>query len=66
MKSQEVRSKFLKFFEDKGHKIVSSSPMVSKEDPSLMFINSEWLLLKIILLVTHSHYVIELLIPQNV
>ncbi len=40
MKSQEVRSKFLKFFEDKGHKIVSSSPMVSKEDPSLMFINS--------------------------
>ena len=40
MKSQEVRSKFLKFFEDKGHKIVSSSPMVSKEDPSLMFVNS--------------------------
>ena len=40
MKSQEVRTRFLKFFEDKGHKIVSSSPMVSKEDPSLMFINS--------------------------
>ena len=40
MKSQEVRSKFLKFFEDKGHKIVPSSPMVSKGDPSLMFINS--------------------------
>ena len=40
MKSQEVRSKFLKFFEDKGHMIVSSYPMVLKDDPSLMFVNS--------------------------
>ena len=40
MKSQEVRSKFLKFFEDRGHMIVSSYPMVLKDDPSLMFVNS--------------------------
>ena len=40
MKSQEVRSKFLKFFEDKGHMIISSYPMVLKDDPSLMFVNS--------------------------
>ena len=40
MKSQEVRSKFLKFFEDKGHMIVPSYPMVMKDDPTLMFVNS--------------------------
>ena len=40
MNSNEVRNKFLNFFEKKNHKIVKSSPIVSKNDPSLMFINS--------------------------
>ncbi len=40
MKSQEVRSKFLSFFEDKQHAIVPSAPMVLKDDPTLMFVNS--------------------------
>ncbi len=40
MKSQEIRSKFLKFFEDKKHTIVPSAPMVLKDDPTLMFVNS--------------------------
>ncbi|MBT8394917.1 MAG: alanine--tRNA ligase [Flavobacteriaceae bacterium] len=40
MKSQEVRSKFLDFFKNKKHKIVASAPMVLKDDPSLMFVNS--------------------------
>ena len=40
MNSNEVRKRFLDFFEKKNHKIVKSSPMVSKNDPSLMFINS--------------------------
>ncbi|MFV9552406.1 alanine--tRNA ligase [Algibacter sp. PT7-4] len=40
MKSQEVRSKFLSFFEDKKHSIVPSSPMVLKDDPTLMFVNA--------------------------
>ncbi len=40
MNSNEVRKKFLDFFEKKNHKIVQSSPIVSKNDPSLMFINS--------------------------
>ncbi|GGD12776.1 alanine--tRNA ligase [Hyunsoonleella pacifica] len=40
MKSQEVRSKFLSFFEGKKHSIVSSAPMVLKDDPTLMFVNS--------------------------
>jgi alanyl-tRNA synthetase len=40
MKSSEVRNKFLKFFENKGHKTVSSAPMVVKDDPTLMFTNA--------------------------
>ena len=40
MKSQEIRSKFLEFFKEKSHAIVPSSPMVLKDDPTLMFTNS--------------------------
>lgn len=40
MKSQEIRSKFLEFFKEKDHKIVSSAPMVVKDDPTLMFTNA--------------------------
>jgi len=40
MNSKEIRSKFLKFFESKNHAIVSSAPMVVKNDPTLMFTNA--------------------------
>ena len=40
MKSQQVRSKFLNFFKEKQHRIVSSSPIITKDDPTLMFVNS--------------------------
>jgi len=40
MKSQDVRDKFLEFFKDKKHSIVPSAPMVLKDDPTLMFVNS--------------------------
>lgn len=40
MKSREIRKKFLDFFKNKGHKIVPSAPMVTKDDPSLMFTNA--------------------------
>jgi alanyl-tRNA synthetase len=40
MKSQDVRSTFLTFFEQKQHTIVASAPMVLKDDPTLMFVNS--------------------------
>ena len=40
MKSQDIRAKFLKFFEEKNHSIVPSAPMVLKNDPTLMFVNS--------------------------
>jgi alanyl-tRNA synthetase len=40
MKSQEIRSTFLNFFQEKGHLVVPSAPMVTKDDPTLMFVNS--------------------------
>ena len=40
MKSQEIRSQFLDFFKDKSHTIVPSAPMVTKDDPTLLFVNS--------------------------
>lgn len=40
MKSQDIRSKFLNFFKEKNHSIVSSAPLVLKNDPTLMFVNS--------------------------
>ena len=40
MKSREIRSQFLEFFKSKSHDIVPSAPMVLKNDPTLMFVNS--------------------------
>ncbi|MFL2572468.1 MAG: alanine--tRNA ligase, partial [Flavobacteriaceae bacterium] len=40
MKAKDIRAKFLDFFTNKGHKIVASSPMVMKNDPTLMFTNA--------------------------
>lgn len=40
MKSQDIRKKFLQFFESNGHLIVPSAPIVLKDDPTLMFNNS--------------------------
>ena len=40
MKSLEVRKKFLKFFASKKHTVVTSAPMVIKNDPTLMFTNA--------------------------
>lgn len=40
MTSHEIRQQFLDFFKEKGHLIVPSAPLVLKNDPSLMFVNS--------------------------
>jgi len=40
MKSQDIRNTFLNFFKEKKHGIVPSAPMVLKDDPTLMFVNS--------------------------
>jgi alanyl-tRNA synthetase len=40
MNSSEIRDKFLKYFESKGHAIVRSSSLVPGNDPTLLFTNS--------------------------
>ncbi len=40
MKSRDVRETFLNFFKEKSHSIVPSAPMVTKNDPTLLFVNS--------------------------
>ena len=36
----EIRSTFLDYFAKNGHEIVSSSPLVPRNDPTLMFVNA--------------------------
>ena len=40
MKAKEIRKNFLDFFHSKEHNFVASTPMVVKDDPTLMFINA--------------------------
>src|SRR5262244_691275 len=40
MKSSEIRTRFLKYFERNGHTVVASSPLVPANDPTLLFTNS--------------------------
>ena len=40
MTSHQIRKAFLDFFEERGHLIVPSAPLVAKNDPTLMFNNS--------------------------
>ncbi len=40
MNSQEIRSTFIRFFEQKQHQFVPSAPIVSQDDPTLMFTNA--------------------------
>ena len=38
--ADDVRSGFLRFFEKRGHRVVSSSPLVPDNDPTLLFTNA--------------------------
>ena len=40
MTANEIREAFKRFFEENGHLIVPSAPMVIKDDPTLMFTNA--------------------------
>ncbi|PXW16853.1 alanine--tRNA ligase [Paraburkholderia caballeronis] len=54
MKAAEIREKFLKFFESKGHTIVRSSSLVPGNDPTLLFTNSGMVQFKDVFLGTET------------
>ena len=37
MQSNEVRERFLKFFQSRGHKIIPSASLIPENDPSVLF-----------------------------
>ncbi|MCS7199062.1 MAG: alanine--tRNA ligase [Caldimicrobium sp.] len=40
MKGREIRERFIKFFVDRDHTLVPSSPLIPHNDPTLLFTNS--------------------------
>src|SRR5213082_2400974 len=40
MRANDIRSSFLKYFEEHGHRVVASAPLVPGDDPTLLFTNA--------------------------
>ncbi len=40
MKGNEIRELFLEFFKQKGHEVIPSSPLIPRDDPTLLFTNA--------------------------
>src|SRR4051812_11740015 len=40
MTGNEIRAKFIEYFERNGHKVVHSSPLLPANDPTLLFVNA--------------------------
>ncbi|MBX4205924.1 alanine--tRNA ligase, partial [Candidatus Microgenomates bacterium] len=40
MKASEIREKYLKFFEERGHKVIPPAPLVLENDPTTLFTSS--------------------------
>src|SRR5262245_31053479 len=40
MTSTEIRASFLRYFEERGHRVVPSAPVIPQDDPTLLFTNA--------------------------
>ncbi|MBM4137804.1 MAG: alanine--tRNA ligase, partial [Nitrospira sp.] len=50
MTSKDIRNAFLEYFQSKGHHIVSSTPLIPRYDPTLLFVNAGMVQFKTIFL----------------
>src|ERR687888_2033101 len=50
MTSNGIRSAFLRYFEQRNHRVVKSSPLIPKDDPTLLFTNAGMVQFKDVLL----------------
>ncbi len=50
MKSSDIRTTFLEYFDSKGHKLIQSSPLIPQHDPTLLFVNAGMVQFKTIFL----------------
>ena len=64
--TNSIRESFISFFEKKSHKQVHSSSVISKDDPSLMFVNAGMNQFKDVFLDIRSLTLKELLTLKNV
>lgn len=63
--SSEIRSMFLEFFKEKGHKVERSASLVPVDDPTLLWINSGVATLKNILMVQLFQVIRVLQVPKK-
>lgn len=63
--SNHLRDTFIQYFEQKGHKLVPSSPVLPKNDPSLLFVNAGMNQFKPIFLAGSAHPSDSLLLPDG-
>src|SRR5438132_12377572 len=50
MTSSDIRGAFLRYFEQHNHRVVKSSPLIPKDDPTLLFTNAGMVQFKDVLL----------------
>ena len=59
MTSNELRQKFLNYFNDRDHEIVESSPLVPDNDATLLFTNAGMVQFKDVFLGNEKDLIIE-------